>query len=239
MLKRNLVALYKAACFLSDKFSQSNSSLKKAFLSFVSHHNQKFLGLLSVFKKLFFSSVLLQIKPKSKLSFSFKPFMTIFLLAFYLFVSPHTTVKANWNEKVIPATAITTDVIKMEIVAEKIPDFIAPAHGYISTYFSHFHPGIDIPNSIGNPVAASYKGEVVFAGWTNSGHGNLVVIQHNSGFETFYAHLSKIEVKVGQIVTQGETIGLVGSTGNSTGPHLHFEIHENGVALNPLKYFTP
>lgn len=146
-------------------------------------------------------------------------------------------VKANWEEKVIPA-AVKADIIKGEIIAEKIPDFHAPVHGYISTYFSHFHPGIDIPNPIGSPVAASYTGVVIFAGWTHSGHGNLVIIRHN-GFETFYAHLSGITVKEGQTITQGETIGRVGSTGNSTGAHLHFEIHENGVTLNPLRYFTP
>ncbi len=239
MLKRNIVAIKRAACFLSDKFSQSNSFWKKALLSFISNHNQKLHGLVLFSKKIFFSSVLLQIKPKSKLSFSFKPVITLFLLAFYLFVSPHTAVKANWNEKVIPAAAITTDVIKMEIIAEKIPNFIAPVHGYISTYFSRFHPAIDIPNPLGSPVIASSDGEIVFASWTNSGHGNLVVIRHNSGFETLYAHLSMIGVKVGQKVTQGEIIGLVGSTGDSTGPHLHFEIHENGIALNPLKYITP
>ena len=120
-----------------------------------------------------------------------------------------------------------------------------PANGVItlefggSSLYQPFHTGIDIPNPLGSPVAAAEKGIVFFEGWTTSGHGNLVIIRHNNGFETFYAHLSTITVKEGQVVSQGDLIGRVGSTGNSTGSHLHFELHQNGVAQNPLKYFKP
>jgi len=239
MLKQLTSAFSKAVCILSQRLSIFNTFFQQAVFSFVNYLNQKILGLFSLIKKIFFTSIKLQIKSKSGLSFSFKPIVTFFILILYLFISPHTSANANWEEKVIPAANGKNSIIKSVLVGEKVPDFFAPVHGYISTYFSHFHPGIDIPNPLGSTVAASNDGEVVYASWTNSGHGNLVVLRHNAGFETLYAHLSKIEVVVGQKVTQGQTIGRVGSTGNSTGPHLHFEIHENGVALNPLRFITP
>jgi murein DD-endopeptidase MepM/ murein hydrolase activator NlpD len=95
------------------------------------------------------------------------------------------------------------------------------------------HAGLDIGAPKGTLATAAAGGIVSFAG-TQSGYGNIVVIEHPGGTSTAYAHLSKISVVVGQLVTQGQEIGLVGSTGRSTGPHLHFEIRENGHAVDPL-----
>jgi hypothetical protein len=107
----------------------------------------------------------------------------------------------------------------------------------ISGYsFSAIHPAIDIGGSIGNAVYASDSGVVVYAGWSNYGYGNLIVIDHGNGWQTAYAHLSAISVSCGQSVSRGIMIGALGSTGNSTGPHLHFEMGINGVKVNPLDY---
>lgn len=166
------------------------------------------------------------------------PVFVLFLLI-YLFISPHSAVKANFEEKVIPYQTQKIVKISSEIISKKIPIFITPINGYISNRFLRFHPGIDIPNPSGSPVKAACDGEVIFTGFVNSGHGNLIIIKHNLGFESYYAHLSKIEVQTRQNVTKGQRIGKVGSTGNSTGSHLHFEIHQNGVSKNPLQYIKP
>lgn len=105
-----------------------------------------------------------------------------------------------------------------------------------SQYFWYGHPGIDIALGEGSPVYAADTGTVTFAGWNVYGYGNLIVVNHGNGFETFYAHLSGINVSPGQIVYKGNVIGLSGNTGRSSGPHIHFEIRINGVQDNPCWY---
>jgi murein DD-endopeptidase MepM/ murein hydrolase activator NlpD len=98
------------------------------------------------------------------------------------------------------------------------------------------HPAIDIAGSIGNPVWASDNGVVVYAGWSNYGYGNLIVIDHGNGWQTLYAHLNSISVGCGQSVNQGQGIGGLGSTGNSSGAHLHFEMIYAGSKVNPWNF---
>ena len=98
-----------------------------------------------------------------------------------------------------------------------------------------FHTGIDLAGSTGSPVYAADGGTVTFAGW-NGGYGKMIKIKHDNGYETYYAHLSSINVSKGSKVAKGTKIGGVGSTGNSTGPHLHFEIRINGRSVNPGSY---
>lgn len=112
--------------------------------------------------------------------------------------------------------------------------FVWPTSGVITQFFLPLHPGLDIGAPTGTPVKASDSGYVVVAGWNDYGYGNYVVIDHGNGFQTLYAHLSRYFVNAGDVVGQGTVIGLVGSTGRSTGPHLHFEINQNGVARNPM-----
>lgn len=100
---------------------------------------------------------------------------------------------------------------------------------------SEFHSGQDIRAPRGTPVYASANGVVTLAG-TQSGYGNVVVVDHGNGLTTRYAHLSEIEATLGQEIRRGELIGLVGSTGRSTGPHLHYEVRINDVAVNPGHY---
>ncbi|MGF1974098.1 MAG: peptidoglycan DD-metalloendopeptidase family protein [Nostoc sp. CmiSLP01] len=114
-----------------------------------------------------------------------------------------------------------------------------PAKGTLTSGYGwrwgRMHKGIDIANSTGTPVFSSAEGIVEKAGWNNGGYGNLVEIRHPDGSTTRYAHNSKILVQAGQQVSQGETIALMGSTGHSTGPHTHFEIHPSGKgAVNPI-----
>src|SRR5690606_28305745 len=98
------------------------------------------------------------------------------------------------------------------------------------------HNGIDMSSSKRNILVAD-TGKVSFAG-TKNGYGKTVIIDHQNGDETLYAHLSEISVKVGDVVEKGEKIGVMGSTGRSTGVHLHFEVHENGKVQNPMKYLN-
>lgn len=118
--------------------------------------------------------------------------------------------------------------------------FLWPTIGRISSPFGkrgrEFHTGVDIAASVGTPVKAADSGTVTFAGW-NGGYGRLIIVDHGNGFTTYYAHNSKLLVGVGDKVEKGQTISLVGSSGRSTGPHLHFEIRKNGEPLNPLNFF--
>ena len=98
------------------------------------------------------------------------------------------------------------------------------------------HTGIDFPVQAGTQVSAAGVGVTEFAGWNSGGYGNLVVVRHRLGYTTWYAHLSSITTWVGERVTGGTRLGYVGSTGNSTGPHLHFELRRNAVPIDPVPY---
>ena len=98
---------------------------------------------------------------------------------------------------------------------------------------NRFHTGIDLPAPTGTPVAAAGSGRVAYAGWM-SGYGLLVVVAHGFGVRTFSAHLSRVQVRVGQTVSTGATVGRVGATGDATGPHLHFEVRLRNACLDPL-----
>lgn len=102
---------------------------------------------------------------------------------------------------------------------------------------AEFHPGIDFKGNKGDAARCTASGRVVFAGWAG-GYGNCVRIAHANGLETLYGHLSRISVNVGDEVTVGQKIGEVGSTGRSTGTHLHYEIRKNGKAINPINYLS-
>lgn len=137
--------------------------------------------------------------------------------------SPHIVIKGT---KVIPSRGDG--------------DFAWPAvGGYISSKqgqrWGKLHKGIDIARPSDRTIKAADNGIIKYAGWSG-GYGNKVVIDHQNGYETVYAHLSSITVKVGQTVSQGMQLGVMGSTGNSTGLHLHFEIYKNGSLENPLNY---
>ena len=112
---------------------------------------------------------------------------------------------------------------------------VSSRFGSRSASRSSIHTGIDICTSTGTGIRSIAPGTVTYSGWKGS-YGNLVIIDHGNGIQTYYAHCSRLYVNVGQAVNQGETIAAVGSTGNSTGAHLHLEIRVNGAALNPQNY---
>ncbi|WP_013324840.1 peptidoglycan DD-metalloendopeptidase family protein [Gloeothece verrucosa] len=123
----------------------------------------------------------------------------------------------------------------------KFNGYIWPAKGVLTSGYGmrwgRMHRGVDIAAPVGTPVVAAAAGEVISAGWNSGGYGNLVKIRHADGSITFYAHNSRIMVRQGQQVEQGELISQMGSTGFSTGPHLHFEVHPNGQqAVNPMAF---
>jgi murein DD-endopeptidase MepM/ murein hydrolase activator NlpD len=99
---------------------------------------------------------------------------------------------------------------------------------------TRFHTGIDIPAPTGTGVVAAAPGRVAFAGWLAGGWGLLVAVAHRDGTRTLYAHLSRVEVRVGERVQAGWQLGRVGATGDATGPHLHFEVRVRGAAVDPL-----
>ena len=117
--------------------------------------------------------------------------------------------------------------------------FIWPVNGPVTSPFGwrwgRMHEGIDIGVGYGTPIHAAASGRVVYAGWMD-GYGNLVAIDHGRGISTAYGHQSSIAVSVGQVVSQGQTIGYVGCTGHCFGPHLHFEVRINGSPVDPLGY---
>lgn len=145
----------------------------------------------------------------------------------------------------LPGVEPTRALERLARIREEENRYIWPVHGRITSHFgrrnlgmgtSSFHSAIDIAAPSGAAVVASRSGTVVAAGWSNRGYGNLVKLRHPGGAETWYAHNSAVYVSVGDRVKQGETIAAIGSTGLSTGPHLHFELHEEGRALDPLSY---
>ena len=140
------------------------------------------------------------------------------------------------------STVLSQETIKnavpeiIEVGVKEGGDLIRPLNtGYVSQGYSSSHQAVDIAAPTGTAVHAAAGGTVTYASWYST-YGNCVIIDHGNGKQTLYAHLSEIDVKVGQKVSQGSTIGLVGSTGNSTGPHLHFEVRVGGQKVNPFSY---
>lgn len=162
-----------------------------------------------------------------------------------LYVEPKKITVASNNESVVSKTYTGTVNTATTISGGKVGlglSLVKPVSGVISSRFgvrsnirSSAHTGLDIATSTGTPISAAASGTVTFAGWKGS-YGYLAVITHSNGVQTYYGHCNKLYVSAGQTVSQGQTIAAVGSTGNSTGPHLHFEIRVNGVAYNPQNY---
>lgn len=153
-------------------------------------------------------------------------------------VAKKTSGSAKYEATGTVNTALTTSTAKANLGIT----LIRPVSGTITSRFGagskirrSSHTGLDIATSTGTPIAAAASGTVTFSGYKGS-YGNMIVITHGNGIQTYYAHCSKLNVSAGTKVSQGQNIGAVGSTGNSTGPHLHLEVRVNGVAYNPQNY---
>jgi murein DD-endopeptidase MepM/ murein hydrolase activator NlpD len=142
-------------------------------------------------------------------------------------------------------SALENVILARELHKEIHPEGRPVANGFISSYFGEradpfdgleaFHKGVDFAGSAGSPVVAVAAGVVTWAG-ERTGYGKLVEINHGDGFVTRYAHNERMLVSVGQTVTRGQQVALMGSTGRSTGPHVHFEVLRNGRQVDPLSY---
>ncbi len=137
-----------------------------------------------------------------------------------IILSPRNTTASTPNAGAVSATG----------------NWIWPAAGTITQQFKPWHKGIDIANHNGGSILAADSGTIVHASWDNSGYGNMVMIDHGNGYRTLYGHLSKFAVVLGQTVKRGDVLGQMGSTGRSTGTHLHFEIRTSKGNVNPLSY---
>ena len=160
-----------------------------------------------------------------------------------------SVVKENGQEvarDIIEQTTVKEPVVQVKQVGTKEPPsgygtgkFIAPVYGTITSRFGYrrsgYHKGLDIANSYGTPIHAADNGIVITAGWEGL-FGKLVKIDHQNGYITYYGHNSSIAVSVGEVVQKGDVIAYMGSTGNSTGNHCHFEMYKNGVLQNPENY---
>jgi murein DD-endopeptidase MepM/ murein hydrolase activator NlpD len=156
------------------------------------------------------------------------------------FSSIDDCVSELYEEKVVAQVKFSSGSNTSTYIPSLGISLIEPAQGTISSRFGirtrDNHKGLDIANSSGSPIRAAATGTVTYASYNSGGYGNLVIISHGNGIQTYYGHNSKLYVTVGQTVSQGDVIAAMGSTGMSTGPHCHFEIRINGVAQNPQNY---
>lgn len=144
---------------------------------------------------------------------------------------------------VVPATVSTFNSGNVEVNMSTTPIVLNTEHGiqqplqtmHINQGYFSYHPGLDLKGTIGEPIKPIMVGTVIEAGYSRVGYGNVVMVDHGNNLQTLYAHMSKILVKVGDSVTLNSVLGLVGTTGHSTGPHLHLEVRDNGMNVNPLR----
>lgn len=170
-----------------------------------------------------------------------------------------TTQISAVNGKTVTAKTISSVTVTeaqdtvIRVGTKERPEFIWPAHGHYTGSYgidtingaNRKHDGVDIDSSGGRTIVAARAGKVVYAGWDNGGYGNLIVIQHDNGTHTYYAHNESIYVSVGQTVEQGESIAQMGATGKVTGVHCHFEVRLGTFSglyvsptTNPLNYLS-
>gem|GEM_PF-178460 len=148
---------------------------------------------------------------------------------------------AGWvNDQIRGFDQMKPDSIRdtvLVLTSESMP-FTMPIKGFMLRGFMYTHKGLDIRANMGDTIRAAFDGVVRYARYNRGGFGNLVIVRHYNGLETYYAHMSKIKVEVNQLVKSGDLVGLVGSTGRSRGPHLHFEVRYLDVPLDPLRLIS-
>lgn len=167
------------------------------------------------------------------------------LLSFNLMTNNTNVISAETDDQIIevveePIIESGETIIEEEQEVEEETNFIKPIRAGVvtsrfGTRWGRLHGGIDIADKTGTEIYAAKAGEVVYAGWSGN-YGKLVRIKHVDGYETYYAHCSSVLVSVGDQVAQNQLIARIGMTGNATGPHVHFEIRENGRVINPYDY---
>jgi murein DD-endopeptidase MepM/ murein hydrolase activator NlpD len=189
-------------------------------------------------------SIINQLKEKNSNNVSSLAYTQIHSTEMKDFSDVDTVVAGLYEKKVVVASVSKSSSKLFSSVSYDVPSLgislIRPISGTITSRFglrgSGVHTGLDIAGSVGTPIVAAASGTVETVSHSTASYGNCVKISHGNGVETLYAHCSTIYVSEGQYVSQGETIATRGSTGNSTGPHLHFEIRINGSSVNPQNY---
>lgn len=149
------------------------------------------------------------------------------------YVAPATPKPATSSYNPI---AVIKDLINPDAGSTPANKMFWPAKGVITQYYTWRHHGLDIANKQGTPIYSCESGTIVYASWSKAGYGNMVEVDHGNGKHTRYGHFYQISVKVGDKVERGQVLGLMGTTGKSTGPHLHLEVRINNVTYNPLSY---
>jgi murein DD-endopeptidase MepM/ murein hydrolase activator NlpD len=185
----------------------------------------------------------IKIRPRIRL---FSKFIIILILAFEFSSSAVSYLKPREAEIKINGQAILVAENRQEDIADpqieisyavnsrRSPfEFQKPVDGYISQGYRRYHPAYDIATALGTPIHSLGSGIVEFAGRVNDGKGNIVIIDHGDGLKSLYAHMGKIDVGMGNVVNTNSTIGTVGLTGRTTGPHVHLEIYDRGIAIDP------
>jgi LysM repeat protein len=144
---------------------------------------------------------------------------------------------AQWINDRIFAYRIKPDSVRDTVIILTSQDriFTLPVYGKLFRGFMYTHKGLDIKLNKGDTIRAAFDGVVRYARYNRGGFGNLIILRHHNGLETYYAHLSKMNVKVNQIVKSGDPIALGGSTGRSRGPHLHFEVRYKDIPIDPMR----
>ena len=153
-------------------------------------------------------------------------------------VAKKTTTSTKYASTGSVNTSLTTSSAKANLgisLIRPVSGIITSRFGAASAIRRSSHTGLDLATSSGTPIKAAASGTVTFSGYKGS-YGNLMVITHENGVQTYYGHCSQLYLSAGATVSQGQTVAAVGSTGNSTGPHLHFEVRVNGTAYNPENY---
>ncbi|MDP4154594.1 MAG: M23 family metallopeptidase [Bacillota bacterium] len=150
-------------------------------------------------------------------------------------VTKQDIIKQPVNQIVVKGTKVTPSRGEGTFAWPTVGGYISSTMGY---RWGKMHKGIDIARPSNPTIKAADNGVVVSAGWDNGGYGNKIVIDHQNGYQTVYAHLSSIGVKAGQTVEKGSAIGVMGATGDATGVHLHFEVYKNGALQDPLNYIN-
>lgn len=156
-------------------------------------------------------------------------------------------IRDSTRPRIVPESVSLNKMVLNPVNSSNVVEYELPLTGRISSNFgtrfhpidkkTKFHGGVDIAVPRGTPINSAADGVVTFAG-KRGGYGNVVIVEHADGRETFYAHCDKLLVEKGQIVSGGELIAEAGSTGKSTGPHLHFELRENGKPIDPMKFLS-
>ena len=154
------------------------------------------------------------------------------LIAVILVVGTFPSVSQVFGQ--VEATLAVRPMATEEVIFTTKRTSKLPVLGGLSQGFSYYHPGVDIQSPLNTPIHAFLQGVILEAGFQTGGYGNYILIDHENGYFSLYAHLSKILVMPGERIDQERIIGNIGVTGFSTGSHLHFEIYENGFAVNPL-----